>query len=57
MADDEIFTIKMLKEYRNIISDCINQYNGRVVDSPGDDFLAEFASAVDAVQCAVEITE
>ena len=55
IADDETFTIKTIKEYRSIISNCINQYNGRVVDSPGDNILAEFASAVDAVQCAVEI--
>ncbi len=55
MADDEIFTIKMIKEYRGIVSHCIEQHNGRVVDSPGDNILAEFASAVDAVQCAVEI--
>ena len=55
MADDEIFTIKMIKGYRSIMSHCIEQYNGRVVDSPGDNVLSEFASAVDAVQCAVEI--
>jgi len=55
IADDETFTIKTIKEYRNIISNCIEQYAGRVVDSPGDNILAEFASAVDAVQCAVEI--
>jgi adenylate cyclase len=55
MADDEAFTIKMIKEYRSIMSHCIEQHNGRVVDSPGDNLLAEFASAVDAVQCAVEI--
>jgi adenylate cyclase len=55
MADDEVFTIKMLNEYRSIMSNCIGQYNGRVVDSPGDNVLAEFASAVDALQCAVEI--
>jgi len=55
MADDEAFTIQTIKEYRNIISNCIEQHNGRVVDSPGDNILAEFASAVDAVQCAVEI--
>jgi adenylate cyclase len=35
----------------------IKQYRGRVVDSPGDNLLAEFASVVDAVQCAVEIQE
>jgi adenylate cyclase len=55
MADDEVFTIKMLNEYRSVMSNCIGQYNGRVVDSPGDNLLAEFASAVDALQCAVEI--
>ena len=55
MADDEAFTIQTIKEYRNIMSNCIEQHNGRVVDSPGDNILAEFASAVDAVQCAVEI--
>ena len=55
LADDETFTIKTLKEYREIMSYCIGQHNGRVVDSPGDNLLAEFSSAVDAVQCAVEI--
>src|SRR5210317_1028926 len=55
LADDESFTIKTLKEYREIMSYCIGQHNGRVVDSPGDNLLAEFSSAVDAVQCAVEI--
>ena len=55
MADDEAFTIHTIKEYRNIISSCVEQHAGRVVDSPGDNILAEFASAVDAVQCAVEI--
>jgi adenylate cyclase len=55
MADDEVFTIKTIKEYRDIMSRCIEQHNGRVVDSPGDNILSEFASAVDAVQCAVEI--
>jgi TolB-like protein len=33
----------------------IQQYRGRVVDSPGDNLLAEFVSVVDAVNCAVEI--
>jgi len=55
MADDEVFTIRTIKEYRSIMSNCIEQHNGRVVDSPGDNILAEFASAVNAVQCAVEI--
>jgi len=55
MADDEAFTIKTLKEYRSIMSKQIEQHNGRVVDSPGDNVLAEFASAVDAVTGAVEV--
>ena len=55
MADDEVFTIKTLKEYREINSNCIEQHNGRVVDNPGDNMLAEFGSAVDAVECAAEI--
>ena len=55
LADDEAFTIKTLKEYRGIMSNCIEQHNGRVVDSPGDNLLSEFSSVVEAVQCAVEI--
>jgi len=55
MSDDEAFTIQTLKEYRNIMSKYIEQHNGRVVDAPGDNMLAEFSSAVDAVQCAVDI--
>ena len=55
MSDDEAFTIKTLKEYRGIMSTQIQEHHGRVVDAPGDNLLAEFSSAVDAVTCAVEI--
>jgi len=55
MADDEVATIKTLKEYRKIMSQHVQQHNGRVVDSPGDNVLVEFSSAVDAVQCSIEI--
>jgi adenylate cyclase len=55
MADDEIHTIQTLKTYRQIMSDLIRQHSGRVVDNPGDNLLAEFSSAVDAVECAVQI--
>jgi len=55
MANDEGFTIQTLKSYRKIMSDIIQQGSGRVVDNPGDNMLAEFSSAVDAVQCAVRI--
>ncbi len=55
MADDEVHTIQTLKAYRQIMSNLIKQHSGRVVDSPGDNMLVEFSSAVDAVRCAVEI--
>ncbi len=55
MADDEAFTIQTLQAYRHLMSNLIIQYSGRVVDSPGDNLLAEFSSAVDAVECAVEV--
>lgn len=55
MANDEAFTIKTLNAYRNIMSDLIKQHIGRVVDSPGDNVLAEFSSVVDAVTCATEV--
>ncbi len=55
MGDDEEATIHTLKTYRDVITRLIEQYHGRVVDSPGDNMLAEFASAVDAVKAAVAI--
>ena len=55
MADDEVATVQTLKDYRNIMSSRIEQNGGRVVDAVGDNLLAEFDSAVDAVQCAVEV--
>jgi len=55
MADDEVHTIETLKKYRQIMSSLIDQHSGRVVDNPGDNILSEFSSAVDAVNCAVQI--
>ena len=54
MGEDEEATIRTLTEYRDAITALVNQHKGRVVDSPGDNVLAEFASVVDAVRCAVE---
>ena len=53
MQDDEAATVKTLEAYKQIISDLVERHRGRVVDSPGDNLLAEFASVVDAVKCAV----
>lgn len=55
MGEDDAATVRTLGEYREVIANYIIQYRGRVVDSPGDNLLAEFASVVDAVQCATEI--
>jgi class 3 adenylate cyclase len=55
MREDEEATIRTLKTYRRAIQDQVRQYRGRVVDSPGDNILSEFASVLDAVNCAVEI--
>jgi len=55
MADNEVQTIQTLKAYRQIMFDLILQHSGRVIDSPGDNLLAEFGSAFDAIECAVDI--
>ena len=53
MGEDEAETVKTLTSYRKIMGEMIEQHRGRLIDSPGDNILAEFASVVDAVQCAV----
>ncbi len=55
MGDDEEATIRTLTSHREVMFDLIRQHRGRVVDSPGDNILAEFASVLDAVRSAVEI--
>src|ERR1051325_10159172 len=55
MSDDEEATIRTLTAYRALLSSLIQHYRGRVVDAPGDNLLAEFASIVDAMRCAIEI--
>jgi len=55
MSTDEIWTIQTLKDFRALIASHVRSHLGRVVDSPGDNLLAEFGSVVRAVECAVEI--
>jgi len=57
MEEDELATIETLTSHKEIMGKLIRQYRGRVVDSTGDNLLAEFASVVDAVQCAVEVQQ
>jgi len=53
MGEDEAETVRTLSTCRNLVAGIIAGHRGRVVDMPGDNVLAEFASAVDAVQAAV----
>ena len=55
MADDEVATLETLNACWRLIAGLVRQHGGRVVDMVGDNLLAEFPSAVDAVQCAIEI--
>ena len=55
MGEDEAATVRTITAYREVMSTLIQQHRGRVLDSPGDNLLAEFASVVDAVQCAVSV--
>lgn len=55
MSENEMWTIQTLKNYRSLIASHVRSHQGRVVDSPGDNLLAEFGSVVHAAECAVEI--
>ncbi len=55
MGEDEEATIRTLTFYQKVMASLIQVHRGRVVDSPGDNLLAEFGSVVDAVKCAVVI--
>jgi len=57
MGEDEPATITTLSLYKETMGKLIQQLHGRVVDSAGDNLLAEFTSVVDAVQCAVEVQQ
>src|SRR6476620_11671361 len=54
MGTDEVGTLKGLTERRAILDRFIGEHRGRIANTAGDSVLAEFGSAMDAVQCAVE---
>src|ERR1700742_743878 len=54
MSADEVGTLKGLTERRAILDKAIADHRGRIANTAGDSVLAEFGSAVDAVQCAVD---
>ncbi|WP_372682548.1 adenylate/guanylate cyclase domain-containing protein [Desulfosarcina sp.] len=55
MGDDDEHTINTITAYREIITKLIEAHHGSVVDAPGDNILAEFSGALNAVNSAVEI--
>ena len=57
MGRDEVGTLRTLTEYRAIIDRLIASHRGRIFNTAGDSLVADFASAVDAVQCAVAVQD
>lgn len=54
MGIDEVGTLKGLTERRAILDRLIGEHRGRIANTAGDSVLAEFGSAVEAVECAVK---
>ncbi|MFD0464710.1 adenylate/guanylate cyclase domain-containing protein [Microvirga aerilata] len=57
MSQDEVGTLRSLTAYREIMDRLIAEHGGRIANTAGDSVLAEFPSAVDAVQCAAAVQE
>ena len=57
MERDEAATLATLSSHRLIVDELIASYNGRITGTAGDSVLAEFASVVDALDCAVKIQD
>jgi adenylate cyclase len=58
MAADEVGTLAALKAARReLVDPAIAEHKGRIVKTTGDGMLVEFASAVDAVTCAMAVQE
>jgi adenylate cyclase len=54
MGGDEVGTLKGLTERRAVLDRLIGEHRGRIANTAGDSVLAEFGSAVDAIECAIE---
>ena len=57
MEQDEVGTLRRLTAYRTIVDELISTHHGRIFGSAGDSVIADFASAVDAVECAVAVQD
>jgi len=52
---DETLTLELLEEHRKLLHPLFSQYGGHEIKTMADGFLVEFASALEAVRCAIEI--
>lgn len=57
MSENEEGTMRVLSAHRAVIDGIIEFHDGRIANTAGDSVLAEFASPVEAVRCAVEIQD
>jgi adenylate cyclase len=57
MEADEAGTLATLRRHRTAMAGLVERHDGRIVNTWGDAVIAEFASVVEAVQCAVEIQQ
>jgi adenylate cyclase len=57
IGQDEVGTLRTLTAYQVIIDRLIVSHRGQIFNTAGDSLEADFASAVDAVQCAVAVQE
>jgi adenylate cyclase len=57
MEADEVGTLARLRRYRAAMAALVERHDGRIVNTWGDAVIAEFASVIEAVQCAVEIQQ
>jgi class 3 adenylate cyclase/tetratricopeptide (TPR) repeat protein len=54
---DELLTLELLQEHRNLVRPSLSKHGGKEIDTIGDAFLVEFSDPTEAVRCASEIQQ
>jgi len=57
MNRDEVQALRLLKNHNKIMNESIENFNGRIVEIIGDAFLAVFESAIDCLNCSIQIQD